>query len=172
MMRKVSSAGFLILVFLWAAPIVCFADEWTVTAEGYGPVHTGMTIEQAEKLLHSPLVTSEGAKLNPSCDYVHPEHGHDRVEFMVMHGKIAHVAIANKAIKTETGISVGDSPARIVSIYGPKIEKQMDPYGGANDYYYFIWKNPGSGIKFVIMEGKVHSINAGDSTIRLVEGCS
>lgn len=163
----------LLMLFVWLIPTACLAYDWNITAEGYGPVHAGMSIKQAEKLLNTSLQTWESAKLNPACDFVYPKHGHDGVAFMVQGGVITKVEVMRKGVSTDRGIQIGDPVSKLVKVYGNALEKDYYPDG----IVYFVWqKDRMRGIKYVTDEGpgegRVIEIHGGDTTIKLVEGCS
>lgn len=147
------------------------ADTWTISSRGLGPIHAGITIEQAAHLLKSPLTTYDNAPLEVSCDFVYPSQDKDRIAFMVSDGHINHAVISTPDITTRSGAKVGDSTARLKSLFGAQL--QITPHEYEEGFYYFIWENSHSyGVKFEVVNDKVVQIYAGDESIQFVEGCS
>ncbi len=156
----------------WLVPAGCLADNWTITADGYGPVHAGMSIKEAEALLKTKLQADGGGMPMPECDFVRPKRGHQGVSFMVENGVITHAEVHDRYIATDSGVRVGDSAAKLKKIYGSRIEKMPHVYN-PGDFYYFVWE-PGkeSGIKFEMGGNHVIAIYGGSKSIMYVEGCS
>ncbi len=160
-----------LVLIAWLMPTDCLADDWTITADGYGPVHAGMSIKEAEKLLHTRLQTDSKEMPMPECDFVHPQRGHKGLSFMVEHGVITHVQAHDKHVATDSGVRVGDSAAKLKKIYGSKIEKMPHVYY-PGDFYYFVWEDGKErGIKFEVVGNHVLAIYGGSKSIMFVEGC-
>lgn len=146
-------------------------DAWQITSRGYGPVHAGISAEEASLLMGTGLHREDDEPPEPSCDYLYAETGHIGVGLMVRSGRVAHVMISEPGITTRSGIQVGDSTSRLKEVFGTRIEIQRHKY---NDdvFYYSVWDaDRRHGIRFEIGDDQVTTIYAGDDSIRLVEGC-
>lgn len=98
---------------------------WTVRATGIGPVRSGMTIAQAERALGAPLAIHPEAA---SCAYVRPRGVPAGVAFMIVDGRVARVDVDSGAVRTAAGAGIGDSEARVRSLYASRVEVQPQKY--------------------------------------------
>lgn len=99
--------------------------ETVVTHDGFGKIKIGMTVAQASQALGAELVAPHGK--GEECYYVEPKQGFKGVDFMVNEGKIARIDVANKEYATDKGAKIGDTEARIKSLY-PGIESFPQKY--------------------------------------------
>jgi hypothetical protein len=149
-----------------------YAAEWQLTTRGYGPVHAGISIAQASRLMGAKLRTVEGRPIEAACDYLYPASGHKGVSLMVQEGRVTHVLVSTPNIRTRSGIRVGDSASHLKNVFSTQLEIEPHKYDDSG-FYYFIWeKGKRLGVKFEIGGGKVRKIFAGDESIQYVEGCS
>ena len=88
--------------------------NWTVNARGIGTVTAGMTLGEANSetgnALALPAKTSE-------CDYVRPKNGPKGVALMFENGHFSRVDVTSGTVATTEGAKIGDSEARIKSLY-------------------------------------------------------
>jgi hypothetical protein len=99
------------------------AGNNAVTFNSFGKVKTGMTVSQASKALGTELVRGKGYE--DSCYYVDPKQGFKGVRFMVTNKTIARIEIESKAYATDKGAKIGDTEAKIKSLYkGIKVSPQ------------------------------------------------
>jgi hypothetical protein len=147
------------------------AEPWTLSTQGYGPIRHGMTRADAERLMDTPLRTQDNSPLDAGCDYLYPVKGHKGISFMVLNGRITRVNVTTKDVATRTGARVGDSVAKLHSLFGSSLEIETHKYDASGKYFY-IWESSRKrGEKFEVIGGRVKSIYAGDDSIDLVEGC-
>lgn len=148
------------------------SPAWTLTTQGYGPVHPGMTPTEAELLLESSLRTKNHRTLDPECGYLYPIKRHRGISLMIQNGRITRITVTTKDISTKSGARVGDQATKLQSLFRDSLEIEPHKYDNAGKYYY-VWE-PGKqrGVKFEVIDGRVKSIHAGDESISLVEGCS
>jgi len=107
-------------------PPTPFAGVLTVTEMGIGPVRAGMTIGQANAALGGILRIPR--KLN-ECDYISPSSRPRNFMLMVERGRVARVDVPDSSgISTAAGARVGDSEARIMSLYSGRVEVQPHKY--------------------------------------------
>jgi hypothetical protein len=114
------------------------AADQILTFAGLGPVHIGMTVDQAEKAL--------GAKFSPMRPDVEDEHcwmptradGIDPlVSYMIWDDQIVRIDIDETElgkegksvppVATEKGIRIGSSEAEIKERYGSALDISQDP---------------------------------------------
>jgi len=142
--------------------------KYVVRFNSFGPVKVGMTVTQASKALGIRLVTTEQG----NCRYFEAKRGFKDIGFMVNDGTIARFDVFERGIATDRGARVGDSEARIKSLYKGMYEVSKHPYV---DGHYIVVDMKGG--KFSIIfetDGKrVTSFRAGRSPeIGYIEGCS
>jgi hypothetical protein len=150
------------------------ADEWNVSIRGYGPIHTGMTLEQADsaggRRLTRPATGSE------ECDYI--QFGGDStrgVHFMVVDNRIARVDIQDSTVATNHGARIGDSEEKIKRLYPGRVTVQPHKY---TDGHYLVvapesQADRGFEIIFETDGNRVTTYRSGRvPEVRFVEGCS
>jgi hypothetical protein len=96
--------------------------------DGVGGVRVGMTVKQAAKAAGVNLVPSykDG---NYECRYVQPQSGPKNIGMMVSKDRIVRIDIyKGSSIKTLKGAGIGDSEARIKSLYPSRIEVSKHKY--------------------------------------------
>jgi hypothetical protein len=114
-----------------AAPRLSSASKAQI--DGIGAVRVGMTVKQAAKAAGVNLVPSYNDN-NNECRYVHPQSGLKNLEMMVSKDRIVRIDIdKGSSIKTLKGAGVGDSEARIKSLYRGRIE--VSPHKYTNGHY-------------------------------------
>lgn len=93
---------------------------------------------------------------------------------MVSAGRITHAGAGHGAVRSDTGIQVGDSAAKVVRTYGKRLQTDDHKYQDGALYYY-VWE-PGHrrGKRYeVSAERLVVEIRGGDESVKRVEGpCS
>ncbi len=147
-------------------------EPWFLTSKGYGPVKAGMTIAEAESLLKFKLNTFENKPIDSDCDYVSASGRREGVNYMIQQGKISRIEVFDRAIKTKSGVKVGDSTSKLKEIFGSQLEIEAHKYDDTG-FYYYIWEGgKRHGVKFEIAADKVIAIYVGDESIDWVEGCA
>lgn len=141
-----------------------------VTFNSFGKVKTGMTVSQASQALGTKLMRGKGYE--DGCYYVAPKQGFKGVRFMVTKGTIARIEIESKEYATDKGAKIGDTEAKIKSLYkGVQVypqkynEKKHDLEVYSDDKQYLI---------IFETDGKhVTGFRAGKAEeVGYVEGCS
>ena len=147
-------------------------EGWTVSPSGIGNVRTEMTLAQAGQELGTQLAPpASGAE---QCGYVQPVPGLDSVAFMVVSGRIARVDVMGRRFSTVEGARVGDTEARIDSLYRGRVEVQPHKY---TDGHYLVVRpmERGSAYRIVFETdgNRVTRYRAGRlPEVGWVEGCS
>jgi hypothetical protein len=117
-----------------AAPAPGVADNapalWLVSARGIGPVSAGMRFSVAAPLLGVPASAGTG---HQACAYVHPAHGPAGASVMVRGGEVARVQVDSGDVRTTEGARIGDSEARIDSLYAGRVTSSPHKY--TNGHY-------------------------------------
>jgi len=143
-----------------------------VSINGIGPIQVGMTVSQAAQAGSIRLVKSPGQ--NNSCYYVNPQGEPQEVGFMVTDGTISRVDVRkNSRITTLSGAKIGDTEARIKSLYPGQI--QVTPHKYTNGHYLTFIPKDGSNYRVVFeTDGKrVTEFRSGKlPEVEYVEGCS
>lgn len=104
---------------------------WTVSPTGIGSVRTEMTVAQASRQVGAELTLPPAAE---RCTYVQRIAGLDSVMFMVVDGRIARVDVTGGRVPTFEGARVGDTEARIRSLYAGRLEEQPHKYVTGGHY--------------------------------------
>lgn len=166
-MRKILLAT---LFFTFCGQIAIYAQEpeWRISFLWYGPVRTGMTIDQAEYQLDVPLVSN--GEPQGGCRYVTAKNDYEGLNFMLINGRIARFDTVSPDYKTSEGIRVGDSEARVKEMYNGWVRVEPHKY---TDGHYMVVEDGRSAIVFETDGEKVTMIRAGRyPEVGWVEGCS
>jgi hypothetical protein len=145
-----------------------------VFINGIGPVRVGMTVTQAAKAAGTKLV---GDSPNQSCYYVRPQGDKNHIGFMISGGRVARVDIyKDSQITTAKGAKIGNTEARIKSLYPGQIQVTPHKYVPGGHYLTFVPKNRNDQKYRVVFEtdGKrVTGFRSGQlPEVEYVEGCS
>ncbi|MBD2520564.1 hypothetical protein H6G93_37630 [Nostoc sp. FACHB-973] len=141
---------------------------------GIGEVRVGMTVSQARKAAGTQLI---GDPPNKYCYYVKPEWEPKNVGFMVTEGRISRVDVwRDSKITTLKGAKIGDTEARIKSLYPGQIKVTPHNYVPGGHYLTFVPKDQYDQNYRVVFEtdGKrVTQFRSGKlPEVEYVEGCS
>lgn len=164
-----------------------------LTADGFGAIQIGMTLEAATQAAGTPLVALNGGRpdLQASCSYVKLQGGSDGLDFMLNEGRIVRVDVRSQVSRevnnqpvavnlseevsqftTAAGAKVGDREAQITALY-PNIEIAPHKYDPAG-HYLTIPTAAGSNNRLIFETNgdRVTSIRAGQMPqVDLVERC-
>jgi hypothetical protein len=154
-----------------AKPATPLPEEmsWTVNARGIGNVTTGMTPSEANAVTGNALTLP--AK-NSECDYIRPKSAPKGVALMFEDGQLSRVDVTSGTVATVEGAKIGDSEARIKSLYPDAVVTAhkylpkghyltVTPAGAAN--YRIVFESDGA---------KVTKYRSGKMpAVEYVEGC-
>lgn len=148
-----------------------------VYINGIGSVRVGMTVAEASKAAGTRLVRENGYQANSSCFYVKPQREPKGIGFMVIEGRIARVDVSeNRSITTLGGAKIGDTEAKIKSLYLGQIQVTPHKYVQGGHYLTLVPKDRADRNYRVIFEtdGKrVTQFRSGKRPqVEYVEGCS
>ena len=96
---------------------------WTVTAAGLGPLRAGMTIAQAHAAVGGGFSGSTG-----NCTYAVWPKAPAGVAVMLANGRVARVEVRSGSTATAAGARIGDSEARINSLYAGRVTSAPHKY--------------------------------------------
>ena len=107
-----------------------------VSAEGFGGVRVGMTVEEASNAHGSALSPAVSiADDERSCYYVFPRGAVGPVSFMIVDGRVARVDIDHPGPVTEAGVGVGSAESEVQSAYAGRIKVSPHKYTGPEGHY-------------------------------------
>ncbi|MFL5606482.1 MAG: hypothetical protein ACJ8AD_08555 [Gemmatimonadaceae bacterium] len=150
---------------------------WTVTEQGYGPIHAGMTLAEARSALGD--TSSIPAPGDSTCDHVTPAFAagaEPAMLFMIEQGKIARVEVRDASVATAAGARVGDARSRIESLYPGRV--RVEPHKYTEGKYLIVPLGTGADSLFRLVfetddKGKVITFRSGlYPQVQWVEGCS
>lgn len=155
-------------------PVASAGDpRWVVTPRGIGPLHAGMTLDEARTAAGGQLPLSGPDA--PSCDHLTLAGAPGRVLVMVVDGRVARVEVHDGAIATDRGARIGDGEARIAELYGDRVTVEQHAY---TDGHYLVVKpevlaDSAYRLVFETDGQRVQSYRAGLlPSVGWVEGCS
>lgn len=138
--------------------------------DGFGPVRIGMTVAELRAKLDEPL--PRGDSLDPRCDYLTATRLPDRMHLMFENQRLVRIDVANPDVQTAAGARIGDSEARIDSLYGD-VSVSGHKY---IDGHYLSVHAPGDTMRRIVFETDKDTVlrfRAGVMpNVRWVEGCS
>jgi hypothetical protein len=112
-------------------------NQSKLSLNGIGTVKVGMTLKQASTSAGTTLVRGNGYQ--NSCYYVTPRNKSADVSFMVTSGTIARIDVSQKSpITTIKGAKIGDTEAKIKSLYPGKIKVEPHKYVPGGHYLVFV----------------------------------
>lgn len=100
---------------------------WTVRPDGIGPLVAGMRVADAMEVLPGSLSVPVGA-LPEACTYAVWDSAPPGVRVMVEDGTVTRIDVTAGDVATAEGARVGDSEARIDSLYAGRIEHRPHKY--------------------------------------------
>jgi hypothetical protein len=111
---------------------------WTVTETGWGPIRAGASVADARAALGGQL--PEPA--NRECDHVRPTSGPQGVLIMTVGGQVARVEVRDTTVATAAGARVGDTEARINTLYPGRV--QTSPHKYVDGHYLVVRRGAGA----------------------------
>ena len=125
----------------------------TVTANGVGPIRAGMTVTQAASAIGGGFAAPQG--YDGGCGYATLTKAPAGLAVMLENGKVARVEVRSGSTATAAGAKIGDSEARIKSLYAGRVASTPHKYVSGG--HYLTVTPPGGGNNRIIFEtdGKV-----------------
>jgi hypothetical protein len=161
-------------------------DEAVLTAEGWGPLRIGMNAEDVFEAVGGKADPNADSGGDPEyCDEYQPERTPDGLFVMMEEGILTRITLGdNDDIRTDQGLTIGDSADAVRAAYGDRLDAIPHFYIGLPAEYLTVWTNgspsiDGSllnpdarGIRYVTGEDRtIEFIQAGGPSIEYVEGC-
>lgn len=178
------------LTILSASTRPQLTEQSKVAIDGIGPVRVGMTIAQAEASAGVRLVEKGGRAGTGGCYYVWPQPEIEGLAFMVIsdrsdnriernRDRIARVDVfEGSRLTTVSGARIGDTEARIKSLYPGKIKVTPHHYTWDSGGHYLTYvpqdsKDRNYRLIFETYRGRVTQFRAGQlPEVDYIEGCA
>lgn len=109
-----------------------------VFINGIGSIRVGMTVAQASCAASVQLVKVQSGGEEYGCLYYEIKGRPQNVSFMVTEGRIARVNIDNKRVTTAKGAGIGNTEAKIKSLYPGQIKVTPHTYVPKGHYLTFV----------------------------------
>lgn len=114
-------------------------DQSLVYISGIGSVRVGMSIAEASQAAGTPLVKSSSGGEEYGCFFFKPQNEPKGINFMVTNNRISRVNVfQNRRITTVKGAKIGDTEARIKSLYPRRIKVTNHTYNRSGHYLTFV----------------------------------
>lgn len=163
------------------------ADATTLTSQGWGALKIGMTLDEVTAAAGPDSDPEAVGGADPaSCDQFRPANAPEGVLVMMESGKLTRISLVEMSdIKTDKGLSIGDTADAVKSAYGaaaitvtphkyaPAPAEDIIVWDGGPRSEPYIEDAAARGVRYEVdATGKVGAIHAGGPSILLVEGCS
>lgn len=152
-----------------------------LTANGFGPLHVGMTVAEIEAAMGPDSEPDAVGGPDPeSCDMFHPSRAPAGLSVMVSNGVLTSIWVGGEStVETDRALNIGDTAAEVKRVYGTAALVTPHKYQEAPAEYVTVWStadhsSPAArGLKYEIgADGKVQAIAGGGPSIEYVEGCA
>ena len=141
----------------------------TVTEFGIGPIHTGMTVAEANAAIGGGFAAPKGGA--SGCTYAVLTKAPRGLWVMLENGKVARVEVRSDSIPTSRGARIGDSEPRLKILY-PGITTTPHKYVAGGHYLTVLGSDPANRIVFETDGSKVTTFRSGRTpAVEYVEGC-
>ncbi|MGH7603329.1 MAG: hypothetical protein ACRENK_04935 [Gemmatimonadaceae bacterium] len=141
-----------------------------VTEDGISPIRVGMTIAQAAKAIGGGFAAPKGG--TSGCTYAVLTKAPAGLAVMLQDGIVARVDVRSGSIATAAGARIGDSEARIKSLYPGKVVSTPHKYVSGGHYLTVTPSDANHHIVFETDGKKVTSYRAGRvPEVDQVESC-
>jgi hypothetical protein len=166
-----NGASLVIVVCVFIVTAAAASRTWVVRMDGAGPVRIGMTLAQLNTALGEKFSMPEDQE-EQACFYADTPR-HPGIGFMVEHGRVTRIDVTEAAVPTASGIRVGDPEARVMKLYGPKLQVEPHAYDAPEGHYLTLLSADGRyGMRFETYQGRVTGFYAGEAhAIAYIEGC-
>lgn len=150
------------------------ALERTLTPEGLGVLRAGMSVEEAARVVPGTLTMAAGAN-RAECQYAIWTGGPAGVRIMLENGIVARIEVKERSIRTSAGAAVGDSRARIDSLYPGRVRRNPHKYVPGWEYLIVLAEPPSDTLFRLVFETdsvRVTEMRSGKfPAVEYVEGC-
>jgi hypothetical protein len=144
-------------------------SDMTVTENGIGPIHAGMTVAQANAAIGGGFAAPKSG--TSGCKYAVLTKAPRGLWVMLQDGRVARVEVRSGSIATSTGAHIGDSESRIKTLY-PGVAVTPHKYVAGGHYLTVTGSDPANRIVFETDGSKVTTFRSGRTPeVENVEGC-
>ena len=142
-----------------------------LTPAGIGPVRVGMSVDD---LRRATEVTLPAGRL-ASCTYVRPSTAPAGVSVMLASGQVARIDVDSVGVRTDAGIAVGDSAARVGQAYSGRVTTMPHKYVSGGEYLIVKPASPADSTLRIVFEsegGRITRLRSGRvPEVEWVERC-
>ena len=143
--------------------------DMSVTEYGIGPIRASMTVAQANTAMGGGFAAPRGGATG--CSYAVLTKAPRGLAVMLENGKVARAEVRSGSIATADGARIGDSEARIKSLY-PGAAVTPHKYLAGGHYLTVTGSNPANRIVFETDGNNVTSYRSGKTpAVEYVERC-
>jgi hypothetical protein len=144
---------------------------WVVTPDGIGAIRVGMTADE----LRRAVGDVPGANPTADCSYVRPSSAPAGVSVMLAHGQVARVDIDSAGVRSDAGVAVGDSAAKVADVYATRMTATPHKYIPGAQYLTVRSASPADSTRRMVFEtenGRVTRFRTGRvPEVEWVERC-
>jgi hypothetical protein len=152
------------------APSPSGPPNMAVTEFGIGPIRAGMTVAQAAQAMGGGFAAPKGG--TAGCTYAVLTKAPPGLAVMLQDGKVARVDVRSGTVATAAGARIGDSEARIKSLYPGRVTVSPHKYVQGGHYLTVTPADNNYRIVFETDGKKVTSYRSGRvPEVEQVEGC-
>lgn len=120
----------MVLALAASVPLV----EQPIMFQGIGPVRVGASLAEASLAAGEQFVEASAEPSGSDGCYHVRFKSSPSVLFMIEQGRITRVETADPQVRTHSGVRVGDSEARVRSVYGGRLEVTGHKYDESGHY--------------------------------------
>ena len=153
-----------------ASDTATHVSEWQVTPKGIGPLTAGMSLDQANIVLHKKLDIP--SKLG-ECSIMKVKGDPKGISLMVENGTVTRVDVTSGSVTTVEGAKIGDSEAAVKSLYPGQVAVQPHKY--TSGHYLVVTPKSGGDYRIIFETdgSNVTRFRSGTlPSVANVEGCS
>lgn len=146
-------------------------STWDVSESGIGKLKAGMTVKEAKQIV--PGLKSSDNLETSECTYAQSPSLPAGVALMFEKGRVARVEVRSGSTRTAEGAGIGESEAKLKSLYGARIKTTPHKY---TDGHYLTVTSATDASNKIVFEtdgAKVLRFRSGKTpAVEYVEGCS
>lgn len=168
------------------APDAPPADANALTAEGWGALRIGMTLDEVTAAMGPDSDPEAVGGAEPEfCDQFRPERAPEGLLVMIEEGVLTRISISDgSTLRTDRGFGLGSTGAEVKAAYGDAAIVEAHHYVGLPAEYITVWATGRDGYEYVQdpaargiryetdESGVVTLIHVGGPSIQYVEGCA
>jgi len=146
--------------------------DWVVSPDGIGAIRVGMTADELRRAVGEVPV----ANLTADCSYVRPASAPPGVSVMLAHGQVARVDVDSAGVRSDAGVEVGDSAAKVAEAYSSRMTAMPHKYLPGGHYLTVRSSSPADSLRRMVFEtenGRVTRFRVGRvPEVEWVERCA